>query len=119
MYVFCRFLSGDHHDSDLNFFFLSCFACGSMSIIVRFHHGGSFVKDWVIYYNGGQESVIEVEDDKWCYFEAFGLVKDLVKAFKYGDKFRMWWQIEEVGFRVVRVDEDAADRKEYATRKKM
>jgi len=90
-----------------------------MSIIVGFHHGGSFVKDWVIYYNGGQESVIEVEDDKWCYFEAFGLVKDLVKAFKYGDKFRMWWQIEEVGFRVVRVDEDAADRKEYATRKKM
>ncbi|RHN45229.1 hypothetical protein MtrunA17_Chr7g0228121 [Medicago truncatula] len=32
-----------------------------MGIAVKFHYGGRFVRDWVICYNGGEETLIEVD----------------------------------------------------------
>lgn len=95
-------------------FFCTC----SMSIKVVFHHGGLFVRDWVITYKGGKESMVDIDNDKWSYFELRGYVKDIWKEFKYEKGFRMWWIVEEdVDFKLVRVDEDADAIKEYATLK--
>jgi hypothetical protein len=90
-----------------------------MSVTVGFHHGGSFVRDWLIYYKDGVESVIDVDADKFCYFEAKGIVDEFVKQFKYGEDYRLWWQNdEEVGFRLFRLDEVATEIMKYAARKR-
>jgi len=54
-------------------------------IVVKFHYGGRFVRDWVICYNGGEETLIEgLDPDRWSYFEIVGiletdlLVKELI-----------------------------------------
>jgi hypothetical protein len=94
------------------------FAC-SMSITVAFHHGGLFVRDWLICYKGGEESVFDLDVDKWCYFELEGHANDLQKQYNYGKRYRMWWKVEEeVDFKLVRLDEDAVVMKEYASKKK-
>lgn len=61
----------------------------SMSIKVVFHHGGLFARDWVITYKGGKESMVDIDNDKWSYFELRGYVKDIWKEFKYENGFRM------------------------------
>ena len=49
-----------------------------MSVAVVFHHEGEFVKDFLLYYKGGKENRFnEIDKDKWCYFEAIGILKDL------------------------------------------
>lgn len=90
-----------------------------MSITVALHHGGLFVRDWLICYKGGEESVFDLDVDKWCYFELLGYANDLQKEYNYGKRYRMWWKVEEeVDFKLVRLDEDAVVMKEYATKKK-
>jgi hypothetical protein len=72
-----------------------------MGIAVKFHYRGRFVRDWVIFYNGGEETLIEgVDPDKWCFFELTGILETdlLVKK-----PFRLWWMLdEEVSFRVIK-----------------
>jgi len=113
---------GDQIESDeccLNVFFVFYFFACSMSITVAFHHGGLFVRDWLICYKGGEESVVDIDVDKWCYFELEGYADDLHKKYKYGKRYRLWWKVEEeVDFKIVRLDEDAEVMKEYAGKKK-
>ena len=37
--------------------------------------------------------------------------------FEYGKGYTMWWKVNEVVFKLVRLDEDAIEVKEYATKK--
>ena len=49
-----------------------------MSFNVVFHHGGEFVRDWVVYYREGSKSIVYNSDvDKWSFFEATRLLADL------------------------------------------
>lgn len=74
----------------ISYTFSFCFFCMcSMSIKVVFHHGGLFARDWVITYKGGKESMVDIDNDKWSYFELRGYVKDIWKEFKYENGFRM------------------------------
>jgi len=110
--LFFRFPCGDQ-----NGFFIYFMCC--MSVTIGFHHRGSFVRDWLIYYKDGVESVIDIDVDKFCYFEAVVIVDELLKQFKYGKDYRLWWQVdEEVGFKLFRLDEVATEIKEHATRKR-
>jgi len=89
-----------------------------MSITVAFHHGGLFVRDWLICYKGDKESVVDIDVDKWCYFEPKGYADDLQKKYKYWKRYRFWWMFEEeVDFKLVRLDEDVEVMKEYARKK--
>ena len=88
-----------------------------MGIAVKFHYGGRFLRDWVICYNGGEETLIEgLDPDKWCFFELTGILETdlLVKR-----PFRLWWMLdEEVSFRVIKDDATAEVVKDYALKKK-
>ena len=85
-------------------------------IAVKFHYGGRFVRDGVICYNGGEETLIEgLDPDKWSYFEIKGILETdlLVK-----EPYRLWWTIdEEVSFRVIKDDVTAEIVKDYALEK--
>jgi len=65
-----------------------------MSVSVVFHHGGQFFTDYLLYYTGGYEHVVTgIDRDKWSYFEATGILKEL----GYHDhlKYRLWWYVAE------------------------
>lgn len=85
----------------------------STGIFVHFHHGGCFVRDWLVCYKGGEETLVEgIEDDKFSYFEITGMVEN---DFKVEKPYRLWWMSDvEVTFRVLRLDVDANDIKESA-----
>ncbi|KAI5395891.1 hypothetical protein KIW84_062177 [Lathyrus oleraceus] len=59
-----------------------------MSFNVNFHYGGKFVKDNAIYYLGRHEHIVDIDPDKWSFFEATGIVKDLshlsIRNISYG-----------------------------------
>jgi hypothetical protein len=84
-----------------------------MSFNVVFHHGGQFVRDWIVYYRGGDVTVVEgLDKDRWSYFEAEGIMTDK----KYAkNSFRMWWKVEEeIAYKKLRLDVDAKDIVDYA-----
>ncbi|GAU15822.1 hypothetical protein TSUD_236380 [Trifolium subterraneum] len=83
-----------------------------MSLSVAFHHGGHFVRDWIISYKGGEKTVFKrLDPDKWTYFEMTSLVEEDLKISK---GYRLWWMLDEdVNFRLVRLDEDAYEVKDY------
>ncbi len=79
-----------------------------MSVAVVFHHGGEFVSDFLLYYKGGKENRFnEIDKDKWCYFEATGILKDL----GYDDhlKYKLWWYINEDDKYVRIIDDNDTD----------
>ena len=79
-----------------------------MSVVVVFHHGGEFFKDSLLYYKGGKENRFnEIDKDKWYYFEATGILKDL----GYDDhlKYRLWWYIIEDDKYVRIIDDNDTD----------
>ncbi|WJX78278.1 hypothetical protein P8452_61520 [Trifolium repens] len=84
-----------------------------MRFSVAFHHGGNFVRDWIICYKGGDKAIFKVkDDDDWGYAEMCGLVEDDLKVSK---GYRLWWMHDEdINFRLVRLDEDAYAVKDYA-----
>ena len=59
-----------------------------MGFYVDFHHGGSFVRDWLISYKGGNETLMERSDeDRWSFFEITGMVKNDLNVNK---PYRLW-----------------------------
>lgn len=48
-----------------------------MSFIVNFHYEGNFARDYEIYYLGGHEYIVDNDPDKWSFFKATSIVKDL------------------------------------------
>ena len=79
-----------------------------MSVAVVFHHRDEFVKDFLLYYKGGKENRFnEIDKDKWCYFEATGILKDL----GYDDhlKYRLWLYIIEDDKYVRIIDDNDTD----------
>ena len=58
---------------------LSVGSISIMSFNLVFHYGGCFFKDYVVYYSGGNEHLVEIDPDRWSLFEAFGIVKDITQ----------------------------------------
>jgi len=87
-----------------------------MSISVSVHYGGRFVRDWLINYTGGNVKLFEGLDiEKWSYFEICGIVEQDLEVKK---QYRLWWMPDEdVDFRIIRLDEDANEIKDYAVKK--
>jgi hypothetical protein len=80
-----------------------------MSVSVVFHHGGVFVRDFLLYYKGGNENLFnDIDKDRWSYFEATGILKE----FGYDDhlKYRLWWYINEEDKYVRIIDDNDTDR---------
>ncbi|WJX65969.1 hypothetical protein P8452_50574 [Trifolium repens] len=84
-----------------------------MRFSVAFHHGGNFVRDWIICYKGGDKAIFKVkDDDDWGFAEMCSLVEDDLKVSK---GYRLWWMHDEdINFRLVRLDEDVYAVKDYA-----
>ncbi|GAU20631.1 hypothetical protein TSUD_230450 [Trifolium subterraneum] len=91
-----------------------------MTFTVVFHHGGLFVREWVIFYKGGKKKeVVIIDPDKWSYFEAVGHLDDIIKKEGYVGGYRMWWKPdEEYDYKLLRVDEDANEVCNYAMKNK-
>jgi len=83
------------------------------TISADFHYGGSFSRDWLISYTGGDVKRFEgLDPGKFSFFELCGYVEEEPKVKKGG--YRLWWMPHyEVNFRVVKVDEDVSEIKEY------
>jgi len=85
-------------------------------IAVKFHYGVRFVRDWVICYNGGEETLIEgLDPDRWSFFEIKGILETdlLVKK-----PYRLWGMLdEEVSFKVIKDDATTEVVKDYALKK--
>jgi len=81
-----------------------------MGFSVNFHHGGRFVRDWLITYKGGNETLKEgLYEDRWSYFEITGIVENDLNVKK---PYKLWWMLdEEVNFRVIKVDDVVGDVK--------
>lgn len=81
-----------------------------MAFSVAFHHMGSFVLQPKLHYEGGEVHVVHnVDIDKWSYFEAIGLLKDL----GYMDPVRLWWKVKRSNsdefYKELVVDSDAME----------
>jgi hypothetical protein len=97
-----------------------------MTFTVTFNHRGLFVKEWVIYNEGGKEElilykgckqneVVIIDPDRWSYFEAVGHLDDIIKKEGYVGGYRMWWKSDDnVDYKLLRVDKDAYDVSNYA-----
>jgi hypothetical protein len=60
-----------------------------MSFKVKFHYGGQFVRDCLLYYQGGQEYDKDDNDpDRWSLFEIKGILKEDCHV---EGKYRIWW----------------------------
>ncbi|KAK2401055.1 hypothetical protein QL285_050686 [Trifolium repens] len=60
-----------------------------MSFKVKFHYGGQFVRDCLLYYQGGQEYDKDDNDpDRWSLFEIKGILKEDCHI---EGKYRIWW----------------------------
>ncbi|KAJ1435355.1 hypothetical protein SESBI_04857 [Sesbania bispinosa] len=61
-----------------------------MGFTVVVHHGGAFVGDRMLGYEGGEVHAFHNLDvDSWSYFEALGLIKDL----GYREVVKLWWNV--------------------------
>lgn len=86
-----------------------------MSFSLIIHHGGHFEVGENTGYNGGDLAVANINDvDRWSFFEAVGLVRDL----GYKEDFLLWWNSDsaeyEGGYKSLKVDNDAVKCAEFA-----
>ncbi|KAK2417184.1 vacuolar cation/proton exchanger [Trifolium repens] len=85
-----------------------------MSFKVKFHYGGQFVRDCLLYYQGGQEYDKDDNDpDRWSLFEIKGILKDDCHV---EGKYRIWWY-RNSGDRYISIvdDNDAYEVVKYAS----
>ncbi|XP_024636474.1 uncharacterized protein [Medicago truncatula] len=84
------------------------------TISVDCHYGGCFSRDWLISYTGGEVRRFEgLDPDKFSFFELCGYVEEDLSIKK--GTYRLWWMPHyEVNYRVVKVDADVSEMKEYA-----
>ncbi|KAI5382870.1 hypothetical protein KIW84_070323 [Lathyrus oleraceus] len=64
-----------------------------MFFTLNFHYGGTFVRDNVICYIGEHEHIVDIDPDKWVFFKANGIVKDLCHL-EYLENW-LWWYNNE------------------------
>ncbi|CAL5201636.1 unnamed protein product [Lathyrus oleraceus] len=64
-----------------------------MTFTVNFHYGRKFVRENVIYYLGGHAHIVDIDPDKWNFFEAICIVKDLCQL--EHSKYWLWWYNNE------------------------
>jgi len=56
-----------------------------------------------------------LDGDMWRYFEITGIIESNLNVKK---PYRLWWMLdEEVNFRVIKVNVNAAEIKDYASKK--
>jgi hypothetical protein len=80
-----------------------------MKFDVVFHHGGEFVKDWVLFYRGGCETIIQKQDfDDWSFVKANGY---LLKMEYNENTYRMWRKMDDVdsGYKAMVLDQHVVD----------
>ncbi|WJX85475.1 hypothetical protein P8452_67922 [Trifolium repens] len=88
-----------------------------MKFDVVFHHGGEFVKDWVLFYRGGSETIIQKQDfDDWSFVKANGY---LLKMEYNENTYRMWRKMDDVdsGYKAMVLDQHVVDLGLYAMNK--
>lgn len=59
------------------------------------------------YYVGGHEHVVEIDPDKWSYFKATGIVKDITHL--EHSQFWLWWYNSEAD-KYIRIVNDSDAR---------
>ncbi|CAL5201651.1 unnamed protein product [Lathyrus oleraceus] len=64
-----------------------------MTFTVNFYYGRKFVRENVIYYLGGHAHIVDIDPDKWNFFEAICIVKDLCQL--EHSKYWLWWYNNE------------------------
>ncbi|CAK8579620.1 unnamed protein product [Lathyrus sativus] len=63
-----------------------------MAFSVSIHYGRKFVKDSVVYYLGGDKHVVDIDLDRWSFFEAIAIVKEICNL-KSTDYWLWWYNI--------------------------
>ena len=84
-----------------------------MSFKLKLHHGGFFQRDPVMQYVGTSNfvSVIDIDVDKWSFFEAIGILKE---DFGYGDQpMRLWWKGGDGDYKEMTMDNHALELFDY------
>ncbi|KAJ1431906.1 hypothetical protein SESBI_06880 [Sesbania bispinosa] len=86
-----------------------------MGFTVVVHHGGAFVGDCMLGYEGGEVHAFHNLDvDNWSYFEALGLIKDL----GYREAVKLWWNVGKGRkgkmFKSISCDSHALEMCQYA-----
>ena len=77
------------------------------------HHDGFFQRDPVMQYVGTSNfvSVIDIDVDKWSFFEAIGILKE---DFGYGDQpMRLWWKGGDGDYKEKTMDNCALELSNY------
>lgn len=74
-----------------SFFFFIFLRFHDIGFSVNFYHGGNFVRDWLISYKGGNETLMEgLDEDRWSYFEITSIVENDLNV---KNPYRLWWDI--------------------------
>ncbi|KAJ1409994.1 hypothetical protein SESBI_22229 [Sesbania bispinosa] len=89
--------------------------CEGMGFTVVVHHGGAFVGDRMLGYEGGEVHAFHNLDvDNWSYFETLGLIKDL----GYREAVKLWWNVGKGRkgkmFKSISCDSHALEMCQYA-----
>ena len=78
---------------------------------------GCFFKDYVVYYQGGNKYLVEIDHDRLSLFEAFGIVKYITQLEQ--SQYLLWWYNDERDkYSTMFADIDVDDVYEYAMRMK-
>ncbi|CAJ2659867.1 unnamed protein product [Trifolium pratense] len=87
-----------------------------MTFTVVLNHGGLFVREWDILYKDGKTKEVQITDThKWSYLDAVSHVEDIIKKEAYIGRYRLWWKRGEKGsYKMLRVDKDANEVRNYA-----
>ncbi|KAL5163303.1 hypothetical protein HKD37_07G020232 [Glycine soja] len=75
---------------------------------VKVNHGGNFIRNPILKYVGGEKALLlDIDEDKWSFFELIGILKDDVN---YKGDFNLWWTgVHDVGLKELALDNDALE----------
>ncbi|CAL5199891.1 unnamed protein product [Lathyrus oleraceus] len=83
-----------------------------MRFTVNFPYGGNFVRDYVIYYLGGHEHIVDIDSDKWSFFETTYIVKYLSQI-EHLEYWLKWYKNDSDKYNRMVSDSDANEVYKY------
>ena len=80
---------------------------------MKVNHRCNFIHNPVLKYVGGDKNLLlDIDEDKWFFFELVGVLKDNVSCI--GD-FKLWWTgVHDVGLKELTLDSDAIELANFA-----
>jgi len=84
-----------------------------MSFKLKLHHDGFFQRDPVMQYVKTRNivSVIDIDADKWSFFEAIGILKE---DFGYSDQqMKLWWKGGDGDYKEMTMERHALELSNY------